>query len=113
MYESWYSRINLENKTIMIVSNKNCWERVLEYRCIGQTQSAQSDINPEGTEKTRKLAKKLLSLGDVRGVRLWKNTVLLTISSKASKKNMEYISLRAMEILAQSIPYGYWRTSGR
>ena len=113
MFENWNTRINIEANSIMIVTNRNNWDRAVEYRSIGQTQSAQTDINPEGTDKSRKLAKKLLSIGDVRGVKFWRDTVFITINKVISKKEAEHISMRAMEILANHNLYGYWRTLGR
>ena len=113
MFDYWYTRINTEANSIMIVTNRNCWNQAIEYRSIGQTQSAQTDINPEGTDKSRKLAKKLLSIGDVRGVKFWRDTVFITINKETSKKEAEHISMRAMETLASHNLYGYWRTLGR
>ena len=115
MFYSWHARINLEINSIMIVGGANNWnlDRAIEYHCLEQTKSKENDPNPKGTEKTRKLAQGILPLGDVRKVKLWRNTIFLTISKTTSKAQAEYISMRAIETLVQYHLYNRWLTHGR
>ena len=96
----WRYKINLSNNMIMIVCGHLC-EKAVEYRCLGQTISKESDINPEGTGSTRKLAKKLFSFGEVKSIKFWQNRVFLTISKKTTREEAEQITRSTMKILVQ------------
>ena len=96
----WQYKINLSTNLIMIVGGYLS-EKSVEYRSLGQTESKIADINPEGTPLIRKLARRLLSLKDVKSVKFWQDRVFLTIANKTSREEAEQVTRSTMKILMQ------------
>ena len=102
MVSTWQSKINLEVSSIMLYCEKSYWEQAVNYRSISQTLS-QCDLNPEGNTGTRKLARALLELNNVKTVKLWRDTIFITVSGGTSQPEATTVIEAAREILARML----------
>ena len=102
----WESRFNFPIGRITLIGKDCYWTKGVFYREIGQTLSSQTDMNPDGTDRTRKISRKLLELPDVRTVKLWGNTIFITVAYGLTTQQAEAVVESAMEILSRFNLYG-------
>ncbi|MEI7690729.1 MAG: hypothetical protein WCI63_03835 [bacterium] len=106
MNNPWESKFNLPVGRITLVGKDCYWRRGVFYRDLRQTLSSQTDMNPDGTDRTRKISRKLLEIPDVRTVKLWGNTIFITVADGLSTQQAEAVVGSAMEILSTFNLYG-------
>ena len=84
---------------IVLIGRINHWKEECIYQNIFQTLS-QCDMNPGGTRKTRKLARRIIEQDQVVSVRFWKNTAFVSVSEIKSEQAKE-LAEKVREMLEQ------------
>ena len=106
MIYPWESRFNLPVGRITLIGKDCFWRRSVYYREVGQTLSSQTDMNPDGSDRTRKIARQLLELPGVRTVKLWRNTIFITVAAELTVQQADDVVASSMEILSRFNLYG-------
>ena len=100
----WQVLVIRPNGPVMLVCEREFWLSPCLYLTIKDTYQ-ERDINSGGNKETRRLARSLLVIPKVKGVKLSGNTIFINISEDITNHQSKRIGENAVEIVKGFLIY--------
>ena len=101
----WQVLVIRPNGPVMLVGGREFWLNPCLYETIKDTYN-ERDTNPGGNVATRRLARSLLVLPKIKGVKLSGSTIFLNVSEDITNHQSKKIGENAVEIVKSFLIYG-------